>query len=415
MSKVPPHLHELLGELVQLLFDFIGLHGSEDYKVVITGANADGGHIISAVGMLPQLIAQLAEPAQLWTPNGDVVATNQRFNELLGLSADMDWGAEGRRFIDDPQLSVAGARDLALKALGGAPVEIASLPYTPPMIGSNGAHPPESLRLFIRLRPLKDDDGKVEYVLCTVTEFATVSERLENDLMRSQKMENVETLASSVAHEFNNLFTGIRGLTELICDAVDKDSEIAEFAGLISKNITRGAELIQKLSSFAREMPHSLRRTKMSAYLKHVLPLIQLQVPKRLEIQLEVLADAPVMLDPNRLDQAMANLISNAKDATNGSGKIKLTLRQGTPLRADDIDLDWIELDVEDSGPGIPETLYEKVIDPFFTTKDRGKSTGLGLSMTQRIIALHDGVIEIGRSDTLGGACFRIYLPVAKD
>src|SRR5262249_42793985 len=151
------------------------------------------------------------------------------------------------------------------------------------------------------------------YVLCTVTEYATVSERLEVDLMRSQKMENVETLASSVAHEFNNIFTGIRGLTELICDAVEGDSEVAEFASLIRKNITRGAELVQKLSSFAREMPHSLRRAKMSAYLKHVLPLIQLQVPKRLEVELAVLFDGPVMLDQNRLDQALANLVSNAK------------------------------------------------------------------------------------------------------
>lgn len=378
-------------------------------------AKIDGRPIISGLDVLTQLITQLSEPAQLWTSAGDVVATNPRFNQLLGLEGGTDWGSEGRRFIDDPQLGVAGARELALKALGGAAVEIASLPYTPPMIGGNGAHPPASLRLFIRLRPIKNEDGQLEYVLCTVTEYATVSERLENDLMRSQKMENVETLASSVAHEFNNLFTGIRGLTELICDAVAEDSEVAEFAALISKNITRGAELIQKLSSFAREMPHSLRRGKMSAYLNHLLPLVQLQVPKRLEIELEVLADAPVMLDQSRLDQAMANLIGNAKDATDGSGKVKLTLREGRPAQGDIADVHWIELDVEDSGPGIPEALYEKVIDPFFTTKDRGKSTGLGLSMTQRIIALHDGVIEIGRSEKLGGACFRIFLPVAKD
>jgi signal transduction histidine kinase len=369
--------------------------------------------IMAELDLLKQLIAQLSEPAQLWSPAGDVVATNERFNVLLGLERGLDWQSAGRRFVDDPQLEAAGARDLAQKALTGAPVDIASLPYTPTVFGENG-HPPESLRLFIRLRPILGGDEQLAYVLCSVTEFTLVSERLENDLMRSQKMENVETLASSVAHEFNNLFTGIRGLTELICDAVDKDSEVAEFAGLISKNITRGAELIQKLSSFAREMPHSLRHTKMSVYLKHVLPLLILQVPKRLAIELDMQTDASVMLDMNRLDQALANLVSNAKDATDGSGRVRLTLRPGTPLRADGIDQEWIELAIEDSGPGIPEALYEKVIDPFFTTKARGKSTGLGLSMTQRIIALHDGVIEIGRSAELGGACFRIYLPVAK-
>jgi signal transduction histidine kinase len=178
------------------------------------------------VDLLSQLIHQLSEPAQLWTPSGDVAATNSRFNELLGLDSGLDWAAEGRRFVDDPQLSVAGAKELAQRGLTGAAVEIAALPYTPPTFNS-GDQPPQSLRLFIRLRPLWNDQEELAFVLCTITEYATVSERLEHDLMRSQKMENVETLASSVAHEFNNLFTGIRGLTELIRDASEEDSEEA--------------------------------------------------------------------------------------------------------------------------------------------------------------------------------------------
>jgi signal transduction histidine kinase len=364
------------------------------------------------VHLLSQLIMQLGEPAQLWTPSGDVAATNQRFNELLGLESGLDWAGEGRRFIDDPQLSVAGANELARKALAGAPMDIAALPYTPPMISSSG-QPPESLRLFIRLRPIRDPEGALAYVLCTITEYATVTERIEHDLMRSQKMENVETLASSVAHEFNNIFTGIRGLTELICDSVDKDSEVAEFATLIGKNIARGAELIEKLSSFARELPHSLRRAEMSKYLKHVLALLQLQVPKRMTIELDVQDDGAVLIDQNRFDQAMANLVSNAKDATGGTGVMRITLCNSDAPPEDDQQRKWLRLDVEDSGPGIPENLYEKVADPFFTTKDRGKSTGLGLSMTHRIVALHDGVMKVGRSESLGGARVTIWLPVS--
>jgi len=366
------------------------------------------------VDLIRQLVMQLGEPAQLWTASGDVAVTNARFNELLGLDRDLDWSADGRRFIDDPQLSVGGARELAQRALAGSPVDIASLPYTQTVFG-RADQPPESLRLFIRLRPLRDGAGSPSYVLCTITEY-TVSERLEHDLMRSQKMENVETLASSVAHEFNNLFTGMRGLTELICDAVPEDSEVAEFATLIGKNITRGAELIQKLSSFAREMPHSLRRQSMSKYMQHVLPLLQLQAPKRMAVEVEAQSDAYVLLDQNRMDQALANLVSNAKDATGGTGTVRLTLSSGAaPAGGTGEGKDWLRLDVEDSGPGIPENLYEKVSDPFFTTKDKGKSTGLGLSMTQRIVALHDGVMQVGRSESLGGAKVSIYLPVAKD
>ncbi|MDQ3023586.1 MAG: hypothetical protein M3R04_04245, partial [bacterium] len=119
-----------------------------------------------------QLILQLGEPAQLWTPSGHVAATNERFNELLGLAPGLNWAAEKRRFVDDPQLGGTGCRELALKALGGSTVDIAALPYTPPGF-SSGDKPPESLRLFMRLRPLWNEDNTLAYVLCTITEYAT--------------------------------------------------------------------------------------------------------------------------------------------------------------------------------------------------------------------------------------------------
>jgi two-component system, cell cycle sensor histidine kinase and response regulator CckA len=368
------------------------------------------------VDLLAQLISHLSTPAQLWTPGGDVVATNRAFNELLGLDPATDWQAENRRFVDDPQLSTASAKPSILRALLGTAADILSLDYMPPRLGGAG-DPPDSLRLNIRLRPLWREEDQLAYVLCTISDYAVVSERLEHDLMRSQKMENVERLASGVAHEFNNLFTGIRGLSELIRDAAPEGSEIAEYATLIGKNITRGAELIEKLSSFARELPHSLRRQNIGDYLRHVLPLLQLQAPKRLQLETQALADAPVLLDPNRMDQALASLISNAKDATDGTGTVRLTLRFRKPPTAApaDSDHDWVMLAVEDTGPGIPEDIREQVAQPFFTTKERGKSTGLGLSVTQRIIALHDGVLDIGRSEELGGASICIFLPVAKE
>lgn len=378
-------------------------------------ARSCGYNPAPTVEPVSQIVLQLSTPAQLWTPTGDVLVTNAPFNELLGLPPSTRWQPEGRRLVDDPQFSAPNVRELFTKALTGVPVDIAALPYTPLKAGADG--PPDSLRLFLRLRPLWTGDGELAFVFCGINDFALVGERLEHDLMRSQKMENVETLASGVAHEFNNLFTGIRGLTELIRDAAEDGSETVEYAELIHKNVTRGAELIERLSSFARELPHALRRQSLSTYLAHSLHLLQLQVPKRMQLRVDVQADAKVLLDASRMDQALANLLANARDATGGIGEARLTLSRGRPSVAGAMATEdgWAVLELADSGGGIPMPLRERVLEPFFSTKERGRSTGLGLAITQRIISMHDGVLELGDSAELGGAAIRIYLPVAQD
>ncbi|MCC7478455.1 hypothetical protein IT575_08320 [bacterium] len=365
---------------------------------------------------LRQLLRSLPFPAQLWDSEGRVLLTNAGFNRALGYPAELVWENAGMRFLEERQVKAAGLSEHCLAALGGRQVEIASFDYDPSHSIERGASPEVLKRFSVSLRPLFAGSGKVSCVVCLLADYGEISDRMDRDLMRSQKMENVEALASSVAHEFNNIFTGIRGLSELIKDSVTREDEVFSFADSIQENIQRGAELINKLTSFARELPHSLKRMRIKDYVERALPLLNIQVQRRIKIDLDLQCDAEVLLDANRMDQALTNIVGNSRDALGGQGNLRLRTMKAEPpaelLTAAERNADgWVMLEIADSGPGIPAELQARVMQPFFSTKERGKSTGLGLSVTQRIIELHQGVLAVGNSADLGGAAVRIYLP----
>lgn len=364
--------------------------------------------------LITELVAVMPIPAQLWAPDGSVLCTNHRFNELFSLPPELEWATAGLNLLRDPQIEAAGLHSMLERAFHGVPTEIHSFVYDPSRLQQASATAGDLLKLFLTIRPLIDDSGQLACVVCLVSDYQTIGMRYEHELMRSQKMENIETLAGGVAHEFNNIFTGIKGMTELIKDEVDPHSEVYEFAQAIQANIMRGAELIQQLSSFAREVPYTLRQKRLSDYLHGALPLMQIQVQKRVRITLDLLADGEVLLDSSRMDQALANVLLNARDAMGGQGSIRVRVEHAAPHYAPMPagETEWLMLEVADSGPGIADELRQRVLEPFFSTKERGKATGLGLSVTSRIVASHGGVIEIARSEDLGGAAIRMYLPV---
>jgi signal transduction histidine kinase len=367
---------------------------------------------------LTELIMQLNWPAQLWSRDGEVICTNPLFNELLGFPAPYEWARHQLRALDDPQLLEAGLIQQFTRTAAGESTELASVKYDPRVNAGPGQHKSGMLRLFIVLKPLFGQGRQPEYIACFISDYAVEAGREEGHMMRIQKMENLETLASGVAHEFNNIFTGIKGLTDLIRDEVDETSEAYEFATAIQQNISRGADLIQQLSAFAREMPHSLRTKSIAEYINAALPLMKIQVQRRINLEVIVKADGLVLIDPSRLDQALANVLHNARDAMGGQGKAVITVDKATPEPEPGLVLppggEWIRIEIADSGQGIPEELHARVLEPFFSTKERGKATGLGLSVTNRIVVSHGGVTQIGRSDELGGAAIRIYLPLIK-
>jgi len=367
--------------------------------------------------LLSQLIRNLPVPAQLWAADGTVLLTNERFNELFHMPLLFDWQKHGLSLISDPQVRESGVDVIFKRALAGLTAEVHAFNYEPGQSEYAVESEAGTLTLFINLCPLLNAEGMVEYAACIITDYATGSARHESEQIRAQKMENIERLANSVAHEFNNIFTGIKGMTDLIKDEVDHTSEVYEFACIIESSIARGAELIQQLSSFARELPITLRRIRLSKYLERSQQLMQMHVTKRITIDTEILSDGDVLIDANRMDQALGNVLVNARDAMGGQGRIKITVDYGVlefaqQLAAPPKDK-WLMIEIADTGPGIPDELRERVLEPFFTTKERGKASGLGLSVTNRIVTSHNGLVKVSHSEELGGAAVQVFLPIA--
>jgi signal transduction histidine kinase len=369
------------------------------------------------VKLLNDFIGGLHIPVQVWDAAGEVLLTNARFNQLLGFPSDLDWRSHGLRLAEDAQLQDETLQDCFRRAFSGVAVELHGIKYVTGRSEHSVHDTSGDLVISLMLRPLPADNSTPQCIVAVVSDFSGSGERYDEGLIRGQKMENIEILASGVAHEFNNIFTGIKGMTDLIKYEVDRKSEIYEFAQSIEETIARGAQLIQKLSVFARDMPYALRRQSLSGYLRNAVPLLELQVRRRVQISVEQIDDGEVFCDAHRLDQALGHIAVNARDAMGGQGRIHLTtvLRNPEAIRgqpqADRAE--WIMLELADSGPGIAAEIRHRVLEPFFSTKERGKSTGLGLTVAHRIITAMNGIMEIGHSDTLGGAAFRIYLPLA--
>jgi signal transduction histidine kinase len=366
--------------------------------------------------LVQQLVASLPIAAQLWDNSGVAVFTNRHFNRLFSRPDDADWQATGDELLKLPGW-VGGPPATSIRcALAGQAASQEGVLYRDEVNDRIvGAAPEPTKVLDLQFIPIVEPSGAIACVVCLAREHASPTSLLEQEMMRAQRMENLETLAASVAHEFNNLFTGIRGLADLIRDESEPGSDIYEFASSIQGTVLRGADLVARLGSFAHELPHQLRSRNLNEYLDNALPILQLQATKRVQLQFRRGPDRQVLLDSGRMDQALANLISNAKDALGGAGNILLSTGsiagQGS-TGAGGSTHGWAYIQIEDSGPGIPPELREAVTQPFFTTKERGKATGLGLAMTSRIVSLHKGRLEIGDSVSLGGASIRILLPL---
>jgi signal transduction histidine kinase len=367
--------------------------------------------------LLSQLVETLHVPAQLWAGDGTVLLTNEKFNELLGLPAGFDWRAHELRLLDDPQLQDETLQDCFRRSLNGIAVELHGLSYTPALNAHAATADSGELNFSLTIRPLPVDASSPQCIVCIIGDFMTSARRYEEGLIRGQKMENIEILASGVAHEFNNIFTGIKGMTDLIKYEVDRTSDIYEFAKSIEETIARGAQLIQKLSVFARDMPYSIRRHALGAYLRQAVPLLELQVRRRVQISLDIADDAEVLCDTHRLDQALGHVAVNARDAMGGQGRLRIRSRFAAPpgqtIFSATGQPQWIMVEICDSGPGIPPDLQQRVLEPFFSTKERGKSTGLGLTVAHRIVTAMNGDLSVDNCSDLGGAAIRIFLPVA--
>ena len=241
--------------------------------------------------------------------------------------------------------------------------------------------------------------------------------KLQMQFAQAQKMESVGRLAGGVAHDFNNLLMGMMGYVQLCLDKIAPDHPIREYLDEITHGAERSAAITRQLLAFARKQTIAPRVLDLNDAVASMLKLLQRLIGEDIKLAWRPgVALRPVKLDPSQIDQILANLCVNARDAIDGVGEI--TLETGSSAidaeycarHKEAIPGAYVFLAVSDNGCGMDKETLAQVFEPFFTTKGLGKGTGLGLATVYGIVKQNNGFIY-AYSEPGKGTTFKIYLP----
>jgi two-component system, cell cycle sensor histidine kinase and response regulator CckA len=274
----------------------------------------------------------------------------------------------------------------------------------------------------ISASPLKDDLGNIAGFLGTtrdITERRRAEEekaKLEGQLHQAQKMESVGRLAGGVAHDFNNMLGIIIGHAELAMGQVDPSQPLHAHLAEILKAANHSADLTRQLLAFARKQTIAPKVLDLNETVGGMLKMLRRLIGENIVLNWRPKADLwPVKVDPSQIDQILANLCVNSRDAIAGVGKLNIETGNRTfdgdycGVHAGFTPGEYVMLAVSDDGCGVDKKTMANIFEPFFTTKEMGKGTGLGLSTVYGIVKQNSGFINV-YSEPGQGTTFTIYL-----
>ena len=276
------------------------------------------------------------------------------------------------------------------------------------------SEPPRSARFFISTADPQGDDG----ANATVFALDTTEQRaLQESFVQSQKMQAIGQLAGGIAHDFNNVLTAIIGYSDLLLANHRATDPSFQDIMQIKQNANRAAGLVRQLLAFSRRQTLRPQTLQLGETLSDLQMLLRRLVGETIELDLALGRDLwLVKADLNQFEQVIMNLVVNARDAMKDGGKITLRTRNVPAAECASFNekslvaADYVLVEVEDQGHGIPAAVRDKIFEPFFTTKEVGKGTGLGLSMVYGIVKQTGGYVFC-ESEEGAGAIFRILLP----
>ena len=250
--------------------------------------------------------------------------------------------------------------------------------------------------------------------------------RLKDQLRRAQKMEALGTLAGGIAHDFNNILSAVLGYSELgMQDLNDTHHPLFSKLQAINNAGHRAKKLVEQILAFGRMQEQLKAPVLIAPIIKEGLKLLRSSLPATIRIQSNILSEKPVMGDPTQFHQVIMNLCTNAYHAMQYSGGILDVRLEDVLLASDDIDTpeqqrglslspgQYLKLVISDTGSGINPAILNRIFDPYFTTKEKGKGTGLGLAVVHGIVTQCGGEITV--SSQLGkGTTFTVFLPASE-
>ncbi len=254
-------------------------------------------------------------------------------------------------------------------------------------------------------------------------EIVTANKKLketQNQLVQSQKMEAMGTLAGGIAHEFNNILGTIIGYSEMLVNEVPSKGIVREGLVAISQSGNRAADLVRQILTFSRADSLELTSMVIQSSIGDMLKVIQKTLPESIRLEVNIQQNCnPIMANKTQISQILLNLCTNAVDAMRSRGgvlEVELTEKR---LQKEQIPEglkmgDYLELSVRDNGMGMAEEVKNRIFDPFYTTKDVNEGTGLGLSIVHGIVKSHFGFINVD-SIPGKGTKFCVYFPVTEE
>lgn len=326
--------------------------------------------------------------------------TGKDIDHLIGLDFDTIW----------PQAKSQGITDRFLEVM-----------HTGEMYETEDLHYADDLLVgAFRLRAFVLPGNRLAVAFENITglkQSEAKAEKIQAQLQQAQKMESVGRLAGGVAHDFNNMLSVILGNAELALEQSKKDTVIQRELGEIKTAALRSADLTKQLLAFARKQAVAPKAINLNHAIEGMLKMLRRLIGE--DIQLAWLPQtglASIFIDPSQVDQILANLCVNARDAIHGQGKI--IIETGATSLSQEycgenpgfVPGDFITLSFSDNGTGIPKEHLNQIFEPFFTTKRQGEGTGLGLAMIYGIVKQNGGFIKVYSEPDMG-TTFRIYLP----
>ncbi|MCP4551812.1 MAG: response regulator, partial [Bacteroidetes bacterium] len=243
---------------------------------------------------------------------------------------------------------------------------------------------------------------------------------LNESLKQSQKMESIGTLAGGIAHDFNNILFPIIGYTEMLLEDIPNDSPFQESLNAIYTGALRAKDLVTQILTFSRQENREMKLLKISPIVEEALKLVRSTIPTTIKIIQDIRSDYSVIkADPTQIHQIVMNLTTNASHAmADSGGELRIGIKEviidrGKISTSAMKPGSYVCLFVGDTGLGMPQNVKDKIFDPFYTTKENGKGTGMGLSVVHGIVASLGGVIEVD-SEYGVGTEFRVYLPIVE-
>jgi PAS domain S-box-containing protein len=258
----------------------------------------------------------------------------------------------------------------------------------------------------ISLSPMRDEQKTVNNVVVVMTDI-TDAALMQANLAHSERMATIGRLVSGVAHEVNNPLAAILGFTDLLLENPEVPASAREDLQIILQETQRTKYIVQDLLSFARQRPVQRELVQVNSVLRQTIKLRSYDFASH---GVEVIEEfdealAPALGDSQQLQQVFLNILNNAYDAVQESGR-----RGQISLRTQRIG-ESIEVAVSDNGTGIADP--QRIFDPFYTTKQAGKGTGLGLSICYGIVRAHGGEIQCWNNSPDGGSTFVVKIPIA--